>query len=423
MELRRVLRVKRLLSERFLGPHVGALSVGSGKNSVIAVGVTTYLAGEIGVPSNEAKSLVVLVGVEKLDKKTLSEVPAEVDGVRVVVEEIGRQLTLQADLEERIQKLRPFPGGVSIGTLGVTAGTAGCLVYDRKTGEPLLLSNNHVIVLSWSDCRYGEQVLKRYGKIPVLQPGLYDIYNFGPPEDAMSIMCYEDNKCGCLCTTDVEDIIDKYLVGHVHRYLRVVSPSEEGQPNAGKGRNLIDAAVARLVSPDIMKPEVLDLGIPGPSVPAGVHLVGRTVLKSGRTTGLTAGTVRAVHVDVKIWLSDTTYALFTDQIMIVSTTTPFAKGGDSGSVVVLNEKWGDGTYKTCGLLFAGSNTKIDGKWIAVANTAKHVEELLDIRFGSKIVTEEAHLRETARKVAKGLGIALPAIGLTYLTIKRIVHKQ
>jgi hypothetical protein len=37
--------------------------------------------------------------------------------------------------------------GVSIGHYKGTAGTAGCLVKDKKTGEILILSNAHVLAM------------------------------------------------------------------------------------------------------------------------------------------------------------------------------------------------------------------------------------------------------------------------------------
>ena len=55
---------------------------------------------------------------------------------------------LEAQLNPR-ERFRPnIPAGVSIGHYAVTAGTLGAVVFDNNTGEPLILSNNHVLANS-----------------------------------------------------------------------------------------------------------------------------------------------------------------------------------------------------------------------------------------------------------------------------------
>ena len=77
--------------------------------------------------------------VEALSAEDL--IPPDVNGARTDVVEIGR---LEAFTNPR-DRFRPnIPAGVSIGHYMVTAGTLGAIVMDRNTGEPLILSNNHV---------------------------------------------------------------------------------------------------------------------------------------------------------------------------------------------------------------------------------------------------------------------------------------
>src|SRR3989449_7150169 len=62
----------------------------------------------------------------------------------------------------RTRRIRPAPGGVSIGHIQITAGTLGILA--RRNGRPVILSNNHVLA---------NQNAGRVGD-PILQPGPAD---------------------------------------------------------------------------------------------------------------------------------------------------------------------------------------------------------------------------------------------------------
>lgn len=61
------------------------------------------------------------------------------------------------------QRIRPSPGGVSIGHYMITAGTLGCLVQDTS-GLQHILSNNHVLANS-NNARQSD---------PIYQPGPHD---------------------------------------------------------------------------------------------------------------------------------------------------------------------------------------------------------------------------------------------------------
>ena len=87
-------------------------------------------------------------------------VPSEIDGVPVDVLEVG-DLRAQVDRKAR---LRPAPGGVSLGHYQITAGTFGCVVRDQASGARLLLSNNHVLA-------NGNEASP---EDPILQPGTAD---------------------------------------------------------------------------------------------------------------------------------------------------------------------------------------------------------------------------------------------------------
>ena len=91
------------------------------------------------------------------------------------------------------------------------------------------------------------------------------------------------------------------------------------------------------------------------SVPVSA-VIGESVQKYGRTTGLTKGTITGIKFTVNIGYSSGT-ARFLDQI-IVQGNKPVIKAGDSGSLLVT-----DPDRDPVGLLFAGNRS---GK-LAVAN--------------------------------------------------------
>ena len=125
--------------------------------------------------------------------------------------------------------------------------------------------------------------------------------------------------------------------------------------------NLVDAAV---FDSDELKREVFEVGNPSHTVEPRV---GMKVLKSGRTSGVTYGTILDVNATLKIdggegWGECT----FKNQIVI---SPAILSPGDSGSWIGEVD-----TFNTVGLGFAGSDT------LSVANPALTVEELLGVEI-------------------------------------------
>src|SRR3989454_4126117 len=92
-------------------------------------------------------------------------VPKAFGHVRTDIVETGRFHALRSEQAvdlERTKRIRPAPGGVSIGHVQITAGTLGVLA--RRNGRPVILSNNHVLA---------NQNAGRVGD-PILQPGPAD---------------------------------------------------------------------------------------------------------------------------------------------------------------------------------------------------------------------------------------------------------
>lgn len=223
--------------------------------------------------------------------------------------------TVEID-KSRKSRWRPAPGGVSIGHYKITAGTLGAVVYDRCTGRKLILSNNHVLANSTN----GRDHQSKIGD-PILQPG---------PLDGGSIK--------------------NDTIGRLYKYV----------PLRDKSFNVVDAALAKPLRRNWIVAYILGVGTVKGVTEAGLNM---RVKKSGRTTGLTYGRVRAVHTVVDVDY-DGRILKFKDQIMV----TAFDKGGDSGSLVLDEHK------HAVGLLFAGSSA------FTFLNPIDAVLESLDITF-------------------------------------------
>ena len=106
------------------------------------------------------------------------------------------------------------------------------------------------------------------------------------------------------------------------------------------GNNTVDCALARPTTPDLVNPDILNIGVP---LGAGTATLGTPLQKSGRTTGHTTGTVLQIDVTVTVNYGGP-IATFTGQLMAGA----MSQGGDSGSAVL------DTSRRVVGLLFAGS---------------------------------------------------------------------
>jgi hypothetical protein len=255
-------------------------------------------------------------------------VPPKIGSIHTDVIEVG-----ELKLLSRTAQMRPALAGVSIGHTSVTAGTFGLLVRDRDTGEPLILSNNHVLanISDGSDerCKIGD---------PILQPGRYD---GGTESDRIASLCRfiplyrEETVPVCPIARTVEKVANA-VVQTVRPQYRVSLMRKSAR------LNLADAAVAKPTSADLVGEDILELGRPSGVADA---VVGMEVQKSGRTSAISRGIIRVLAATVRVGLGEIGYAMFADQIV----TTAIAQPGDSGSVVLT------GDLKLVGLLSAGSD--------------------------------------------------------------------
>ncbi len=285
-------------------------------------------------------SVVVFVR-RKVDLQALSAgetIPEELEGLKTDVVEVGDLQFLMSN--RRTARWRPAPGGVSVGHYLITAGTLGTVVFDRVTGEPLILSNNHVL----ANATNGVDGRSAIGDV-ILQPGAYD----GGKLDADVIARLKrfvpvhsegaSATAASAATAGVQERLNGFLKAVGSPF---IVKAMEFQAQQMANANYMDAAIAEPVDPDAVVPEILNLGrVNGVSEAE----LGMRLLKSGRSSGTTSGSVKAVHAEVTVGMGDGRDAVFTDQVVC----TPFSKPGDSGSLV-LNEEGA-----AVGLLFAGSD--------------------------------------------------------------------
>lgn len=331
---------------------------------------------QVGSKRTGREGLVVFVRkkVPLAQLKAAHVVPEQLDGVPTDVIEIGEVKMLGAagptlttgsrrgdggtrpDCPEDVDRMaciRPAPAGVSIGHLSVTAGTFGAVVYDRATGEPFILSNNHVVA-NQSD---GSDERAEIGD-PILQPGPYDggtiehdlighLARFVPVRPLFVLP-------PCSIARTVETVLNTAL--------RIIHPAYQARLlRRSDHDNLVDAALVKPVNGRSIESCIVGLGRVRGVTEAEI---GMKVSKSGRSSGVTGGEVTALDATLNVGLGDGAIARFANQIV----TSPMAQPGDSGSLVV------DERLRAVGLLFAGSEQA------TLCNPIQAVCDALDVRF-------------------------------------------
>lgn len=275
-------------------------------------------------------------------------VPRKVGGVVTDVIEVG-EISL---LSVRTTRLRPAPPGVSIGHYKISAGTFGAVVRDRRTSAPFILSNNHVL----ANITDGQDGRARAGDL-VLQPGRYD---GGTEADAIGVL----ERFVPLWRENMESLcpVARRIQQVANAMVRGLNPAYEVRLlKRVQAENLVDAAVARPLADYDISSDILELGaVDGIREPS----IGLRVRKSGRTSGVTTGEIRVVDATIRVLMGDLGTALFTDQIV----TTPMAQPGDSGSLVLSEDR------RAVGLLSAGSDSA------SLCGRMTTVLKLLDVKL-------------------------------------------
>lgn len=334
------------------------------------VGVAIGYRESQGVRTDEP-AVAVLVE-QKLPEAALSEsdmVPREVNGVRTDVFEVGYLRALQTGTSSR-DKFRPvIPAGVSIGHYKVTAGTLGVVVKDRTTGTKLLLSNNHVFANS-NEATKGDSIyqpapmdggtesdkvatLERFITLKYLEGQVGTPQPEPEPDPTPTPTPTPSQPSGCDITdvfVGLANVIAK-LTGSEKR-VEATALSAVGVTAVAKAAsagesldNLLDAALARPVNPDMFSPNIRHIGsIQGTKTP----FIGQKIRKVGRTTDYSESTVTLLNATVNVGYNTsagTRTARFTGQVIC----DVMSQGGDSGSLIVEQD-----SQNAVGLLFAGS---------------------------------------------------------------------
>lgn len=226
--------------------------------------------------------------------------------------------------DHRARQTRPIQLGTSGGNVNdqtaefCCSGTLGALV--NKGGVLEILSNNHVLAIV-NQGSIGDDIN---------QPGLID-------------------------TSPTCQVIPADIVADLSQFV----------PISFTANNTMDAATAAIRAGQV-DPNGSSLDIGPPSSTPVAASIGMNVKKSGRTTGLTRGTIRAINVTVNVAYpiecgsEEVQVARFVGQFRVRSRPCfsfggrafgkNFSRGGDSGSLIVED-------VGTCpapvGLLFAG----------------------------------------------------------------------
>lgn len=267
-------------------------------------------------------------------------------------------------LEPKSIKRACLSAGISLGHYKVTAGTLGCVVLDRATGDRLILSSNHVLAYT-NEAKAGDSIL-----YPAVLDG-------GSKEDSSNFI----------------------LV----RFIPIKFGIEEA--------NQVDAAVARPNDDVEMANEILQIGRVKGVTPARL---GMAVRKFGKTTKLTKGVVTVLNTTVIVGFGHMGVARYENQIV----TTSMAMCGDSGSLLVAAD-----SPLAVGLLFAGSDMATIHNPIQTVLDNLEVDFIGDIKtsqidsskkaFDRLCSIQQAHETEIMGKAnVVGLGVGLRSIGGT-----------
>src|SRR5215831_2027037 len=215
------------------------------------------------------------------DRPGVTGIDAAVEGVPTRVAMIGKVIAYSKSVDP---KAKPGGSTVQMGTstgndLECAAGTLSCVVI--KSGTEYFLSNNHVFARE-NAASIGERIDA---------PGRYD----GKPR--------------CAQTAEAGTLAD----------YRTISFSSN---------NVVDCAITLPVAGRAYSKT--EAGGYQPSTTTQAASVGLACKKTGRTSGLTTGSVQAINVTIQVQYSSG-IATFTNQVQFPGS---FIRSGDSGSLAV-----------------------------------------------------------------------------------------
>lgn len=291
----------------------------------------------VGVEYDESGDVVHVFVTEKIPEVELDEADVVANAIpdrQTKVEGVGEVSVQPAEEDmpeaqaDRKQQHRPIPAGVSECNYNGTAATGGTFpariddldaaewAADAEEGERVRVSNNHVYART-NKASFGE---------PIVQPSRMD---GGTPTSQ---------------------------VGGMHGYVPI------------EGGVTVDVAARTMHDEDTDEVHNYD-GASGGVMHDYSDLKGQTLVKSGRTTGVTRGEVKATSASIRVaYGGDVGVTTVRDQII----TTDMSDGGDSGSPV-----FHDYSGSHVGLVFAGSDK------VSVICKAANIENELGVTLMSE----------------------------------------
>lgn len=282
-------RITKMIGERHFtsDPAFNVVGVGIGKK--ISQGkLTDRMCVKVLVAKKFSKSQVPR---KHFIQKTI-------DGLPTDITQVGYVRRLQ---NIRRTRVRPVQPGTSVShnlNFGyIYAGTFGIIVSKKRSKTRYILSNNHVLA--------DENKVKLGSKI--IQPGSLDngVSNDGIATLTKYRKLYFNNK-----------------------------------------KNWHDSAIAEISKSKKYSTDIIGIGKPRS---AGTPKLHANVSKSGRTTGLTHGSIIGLKVDLFSVEFDSGFVRMEDVIEIEGFDGLFSDAGDSGSAII-NER-----FRAVGLLFAGGD--------------------------------------------------------------------
>src|SRR5262245_54252122 len=333
-------QIANAIRQNAINGAMSAESLGEGSSNIVGVGFgmgetdanagTPALSTDIG-PGEPALNVYVveLTSIDQVKSVIVESIGASAAGDDSLPMNIIQTGLIQAQVNTL--RVRPAPGGFSVGHFRITAGTIGCYCVGNsapRNSRLMVLSNNHVLANVnagvYGDC--------------VVQPGPYD---------------------GGKCPADQIAILERFVPINF----------------AAGASNVVDCATA-WCWPDRVRRELAYRSGGGityfrigsaPIAPALNMIVGKT----GRTTQLTTGRITGVGVAVNVNYGGGRVAHFVDQVSIQSVNAnPFSAGGDSGSSIWT---W-NAARSPVALLFAG------GGGVTFANRMTRVLTALDVHL-------------------------------------------
>ena len=270
-------------------------------DNVISVGVgLKTIKGFV----TDTPCLVVTV-CKKMDVSKENMVPKEVGGIPtdVIVGDIPEAFSNPRTL------YRPAPGGVSMGVeLGNATGTLGCCVFQNSNNAPLGLTNAHVLA-----------------------------YNTG--------MAYDGSRCNTYNWVQQPSRFDaKFPAYNPMGYMN-------GYSVIGAMGSDVDASciTCAYLAPNT----ILDITLPyGLTFQEDNVFPNDPVIKSGRTTNVTTGTITEIDVGSLINYRNCDGTSMPRYMSSQIKTSPMLSPGDSGSIL-LHNNYGK---EIAGLCFAGGST-------------------------------------------------------------------